>query len=176
MKMKKIMIALAVVAMATVVNAAACAWTGMGIVKVDAADVATSYTMYLLDASVTDASTMAGYLASGDTSYLSAATVTTTTGLAAGQAVRWASTFGDYTAGNSYTYYTVIFNNDVADADHYMITAEKTATVPASGNLAMTFGTQASNTWNTMAAVPEPTSGLLMLVGLAGLALRRRRA
>ena len=26
------------------------------------------------------------------------------------------------------------------------------------------------------ASVPEPTSGLLMLVGLAGLALRRRRA
>ena len=30
--------------------------------------------------------------------------------------------------------------------------------------------------WYTTAAVPEPTSGLLMLVGLAGLALRRRRA
>ncbi len=28
----------------------------------------------------------------------------------------------------------------------------------------------------TVSAVPEPTSGLLMLVGLAGLALRRRRA
>lgn len=28
----------------------------------------------------------------------------------------------------------------------------------------------------TIASVPEPTSGLLMLVGLAGLALRRRRA
>ena len=27
-----------------------------------------------------------------------------------------------------------------------------------------------------IANVPEPTSGLLMLVGLAGLALRRRRA
>ena len=30
--------------------------------------------------------------------------------------------------------------------------------------------------WYTTASVPEPTSGLLMLVGLAGLALRRRRA
>ena len=31
-------------------------------------------------------------------------------------------------------------------------------------------------TSSTMGAVPEPTSGLLMLVGMAGLALRRRRA
>ena len=31
-------------------------------------------------------------------------------------------------------------------------------------------------TWSTMGAVPEPTSGLLILLGMAGLALRRRRA
>ena len=30
--------------------------------------------------------------------------------------------------------------------------------------------------WVSTAAVPEPTSGLLMLLGMAGLALRRRRA
>ena len=29
--------------------------------------------------------------------------------------------------------------------------------------------------WQSVAAVPEPTSGLLMLVGVAGLALRRRK-
>jgi hypothetical protein len=39
------------------------------------------------------------------------------------------------------------------------------------------FGNQSANlTANSFAVVPEPTSGLLMLVGLAGLALRRRRA
>ena len=46
---------------------------------------------------------------------------------------------------------------------------------PASGTA---FGLTAANFTNsgTIASVPEPTSGLLMLVGLAGLALRRRRA
>ena len=46
---------------------------------------------------------------------------------------------------------------------------------PAAGT---TLGLSASDFTNsgTIANVPEPTSGLLMLVGLAGLALRRRRA
>ena len=46
---------------------------------------------------------------------------------------------------------------------------------PATGTaLALNAASFANS--GTIASVPEPTSGLLMLVGLAGLALRRRRA
>ena len=49
----------------------------------------------------------------------------------------------------------------------------------AVGNLAKNLGGGSGTAitgWTSASSVPEPTSGLLMLVGLAGLALRRRRA
>ena len=46
--------------------------------------------------------------------------------------------------------------------------------VPSIGDLKLATAIPAG--WTVTGAVPEPTSGLLMLLGMAGLALRRRRA
>ena len=172
--MKKLMMAAIAACSISYVYAAACNWSGAGVVLQSSTDVATAYSVYLLDASVVDASTMASYLSKGDTSFLSNAMVKTTNGMKAGSSMRWTvNGFGDYTTGDTYTYYTVIFNNSVAEASHYMITSEKTLTVPSSGSMQMAFGSQAGNVW---VPVPEPTSGLMILLGMAGLALRRKQA
>lgn len=73
-------------------------------------------------------------------------------------------------------YWILIDNGEAADADHFfaVTTAPKGVTFNASSNVAVTA------TWNAsqfgVFNVPEPTSGLMLLLGMAGLALRRRRA
>ena len=68
------------------------------------------------------------------------------------------------------------------DSTYWMVVATGTsgqAVDPMSGETWATFtnGTAASaSSWANLKVVPEPTSGLLMLLGMAGLALRRRRA
>lgn len=89
------------------------------------------------------------------------------------------STTVDVTDGDFY--YAGTVDTDLA-ADY---TFTLTATDPTSGatysatgsgssdNFGTGFGGIDAGTWS---AVPEPTSGLLMLLGVAGLALKRKRA
>ena len=86
------------------------------------------------------------------------------------------------TVGTDY-YAVVIYNyTDKTYGDMYIAT---TATIAGTGitNAANTYNVAnigstagSANGWTSAGAIPEPTSGLLMLVGLAGLALRRKRA
>ena len=70
-----------------------------------------------------------------------------------------------------------MLNGEGDAATYFTISANVTRTAPSSGSLQMSY-TNLSNGAQTAwtAVAPEPTSGLLMLVGLGALALRRRRA
>ena len=86
------------------------------------------------------------------------------------------------TLAASTTYYSIVTAEytDATYGDMYMAAAKTvTTTAAGAGTVANIFGGASTATvggvrnWQ---AVPEPTSGLLMLLGFAGLALRRRRA
>ena len=80
-----------------------------------------------------------------------------------------------------HTYYAVLFDSDtVASASNYQVFGTFTANVPANGSVAldMDFTGQTSSGWTPVSGggdIPEPTSGLLLLIGGAMLALRRKQ-
>ena len=82
------------------------------------------------------------------------------------------------TEGTTYSWYAVVVN----DGQYYVSSAATSSTAvgdtatPASSTFASKSEMSTASNWHTLAAVPEPTSGLLLLLGMAGLALKRKRA
>ena len=101
---------------------------------------------------------------------LTSKTTTAAGGVSSDKVAGWAK-------GNDRPYgFVIILDTGSTDtAANYMVTstAQASAFSQDSTTAKIALGSQAANTWQS---IPEPTSGLLLLLGVAGLALRRRRA
>lgn len=100
--------------------------------------------------------------------------------VAAGSTVRaFGNNVGSFDKGETaYGFVIVLDSADVATAQNFYLSSVQNKTVSDAGTLAaMTWvGTNAAHgSWSAI-NVPEPTSALMLLIGMAGLALRRKQA
>ena len=191
--MKKLIIAATIAAVALVSNAASFDWSNTGVsttgviynyqansTKLYSATVA--YTAYLICAGDTTQADLLTALRKGDALSDYAIGGNSTTTLNSSSKIAKTSAFDYGSAGNSYDFYFAILD---AANDQVLISDIGTGLGQESGTTTVAFA--GSKTWSNQAfgdaaysaagwyAVPEPTSGLLLLLGMAGLALRRKQ-
>ena len=182
--MKRILIAaVAAIGSAYMVSAASVNWktyAGQAVYSSGTTAKLAGATAYLFDASVIAQSVLLNDILNNGkaiTSFTSLASATTSeTGTL--------TSIADPNPGTITAYFAIV------SGDNIFISTEASGTVPETGALTMQFkglntpskaaviefANASSYTgagWYT--AVPEPTSGLLMLLGMAGLALKRKR-
>lgn len=185
--MKKLMIALAAVAIAGLAQAATCSW-GSGVFKtaasaeggwssvnVNTANALVTMSVYLIDSDTYTSLASASQKDLFDAYSTQTADLTGQNKNASTGALIGAITINesDAYAGVQYAVVTATYN-DATYGDMYMATLAQTAFNSATQKGTVT-GIMSPGVANWQ-AVPEPTSGLLMLLGMAGLALRRKRA
>ena len=190
--MKKLL-TVAVVAFAAIgLNAATVSWgaTKGYIYDGESANKITSGTAYLMFVTssytqsdlVTAFKNAEGNVATTVSAMTSSGALATGTGTI-GDNARISEASSSFTMTDDATAYFVVFANDkmyvsiTGDAIYDALTSEASLTF-ASVSASSKLDFQAADGYSAAGwyAVPEPTSGLLLLIGMAGLALKRKRA
>ena len=152
--MKKLLVLAALLVAGVTTNAASFKWSAANIYAANGTDkftgTATLYCTQLTDWSTT-ASVASGVIKATETTFSS----------------------DKFTVGQNYDFYFVIEDGGKQFTSGTVSKGALDAQTQSIGFNNMQSATQNASNW---AAVPEPTSGLLMLLGVAGLALKRKRA
>ena len=160
--MKKVVILVALAAATITANAASFKWSAANIYN------PTDSTAKL--ASGTGSATLYAYLSTADAS--TAVAVATSSLTSDGGITKTFEDTTNFSVGSDYTFYFVL------EANGYSFTSgtvTKGATVATTENVNFGNLKTATTTGGGWAAVPEPTSAMLLVMGLAGLALKRKR-
>ena len=172
--MKKLMIALAAIVSAVAVQAATVDWSlDLGLQDANFSDVEGTVAFYL-------SSDLASPLANSPFNIEAGGVVSGT--VTGDDQTSWTAriTITNFDEGGSF-YTDYIFTMDTVNHSGYADAATYLAGLAADiGNAFLKDGaldlTASAASQGFTAAVPEPTSGLLILLGMAGLALKRKRA
>ena len=198
--MKKLMIAAAIVCAAACSQAAKVDWSlsAKNSIKHQNGADGVSMTCYLINTKAADYATLTADLASGKataaninakdkdgnyiySAYLGEAT-TGDSGAKIGKITGAIAEQNTIVAGGDVYGRFVAFDSN-ADGNWYYLSGEAYGTgydgsedYPTGTPLGWAATDYSTSNWHTVSAVPEPTSGLLLLLGVAGLALKRKRA
>ena len=191
--MKKLLITAAVALAAIGLNAATVNWSATKGYLYDGATTpakitsGSAYLMFVTNSYtqgdlVNDFYTAKGNVASTITAMTNSGALATTAGTI-GDNARIGSTESTYAGTTDATLYFVVFNDDkmyvsiTADAPYDSVTDTYSASFAAiTASSKVTFDANAAYSEAGWYSVPEPTSGMLLLVGCALMALKRKRA
>ena len=194
------MIAAAIVCAAACSQAAKVDWSlgAQNSIMLQDGSAAKGLAVYLINTKAADYATLTADLASGkataanigakDTygnyiysAYLGEA-ATGTSNPGAGKITKATATMDSIIAGGDVYARFVAFDSNT-DGNWYYLSNESTGvgydgseTYPTGTTVGWNATNYSASNWHEVSAVPEPTSGLLLLLGVAGLALRRKRA
>ncbi len=183
--MKKIIVCFAIGLSTMVIQGATATWGILGVSKPTEITDLASMTAYLVQetSTFTQSQLTAGLDKDGISAlvgHTDASVALTVSASGVGNLLNKTVSNSSWTSSGTYSFYTVIIATDTSNNSYYLLSNKSISGVSVvtdtdALDTKLSFGSQVGNTSWKPTPAPEPTSGLLLLVGGALLALRRKQ-